>query len=209
VSDAAERELLAQARGGDVGAEAELLRRRLRSGQLQRGQLELAAGLGSPSARLLLESQDPPAGEWWVERWLEGIQLEPPWRGPLWVRLALAVARPGLELTGVADAEERLDEVRRRLEDPHAVLPFEDCFRVTREAGVKRQDALRACRAALGLAARISQPSVGDWGMDAIRAAVRLRGEAQVQAEIQVALVPWLLGFADPVRPSRSPGEGI
>ncbi|MGE0706757.1 MAG: FHA domain-containing protein [Planctomycetota bacterium] len=106
MADRGERDLERRAAAGDAEAEAELLARRLRRGELGEERLSLAADLGHLPACLALDRQPPPDFHAWLE------QLYARWGRWVAVRVALALARlqlPLIEPTGAGSpgGEER------------------------------------------------------------------------------------------------------
>jgi hypothetical protein len=154
VADARLRALSRAADQGDVEARARLLALRLRTGDLERAALEVAAYVGDPAARLVLgpEAPDLPtvairsaraAPELNQRRWITGLRA---YGKPWLVRAALAVAH---DRAGAWAEWDAADERPRRALDSAAEWLACPCDEHVRAADVAHHAALGAAQALL------------------------------------------------------------
>ena len=181
--DEAERELERSAQRGDLEAEAELLRRQLRSGEVRKRSLGRAASLGHEPSRLALGLQETSREDW--VGFLHYLPLSGAVRAALAALLAQDSASCGrgwdLAAAWARDpcpkhhAAAREEFERGQLRSQELVLL----------AGLVRSDRGR-------LHALVEE--VGAQVPD-------------LRERIRTALVPWLLGRGDPLAASREDGE--
>lgn len=220
------RDLQRSAQAGDRSAEVLLLRRRLRAGDLSPEGLSLAAFLGHPASRELLAPEAPevPAG---YQDWLE--QLRPRGHEVV-MRASVAAARRVASLLAPllrgSDAEHPqpiLDAAEEALVCPclphvaSVLRAAQACAEARRRPEAVRLDREReaAVSAATSIALLFADPDSAWEVMHHARlaafAAVRadpgadqdtLPGRAGhvIKDALGAELIPWALGYGDPVR---------
>lgn len=182
MGDEAERELERAAQRGDLEAEAELLKRHLRTRSLSRRALGQAAALGHEPSRLALGLEEP-AREDWIGL-LHPLPLSGVVRAALVALEATGSRGPGWELAAAWAREPgagRHAAARAEFERGALATP-----ELTLLAGLTRSD-----RGRLGSLVEDLAPEVPD-----------------LRARVRAALVPWLLGRGDPLRPTAGGGGG-
>jgi hypothetical protein len=179
VADEAERELERAAQRGDSSAEAELLRRQLRTGAVSKRALGRAAALGHEPSRLALGLEEPSREDW------IGFLHYLPLSGA--VRAALTALRAtdaegcglGWDLAAAwARSPRPKHHAAARAAFEEGALPLRE---LTLLAGLVRSDRGRL------------QRLVEEVGADV----------PDLREQIRADLVPWLLGRRDPLGPTE------
>ena len=214
MSDADLRELERRFREtGSVEDEAAWLRARVQAGELEQGKLELAAYCGHEGARSLFAAREddlPPTKARELRRWIRGLSRAG--RTPQ-VRAALAVVTPEVR-TGSPEVRHLLASAAQwcltpsqaRADQAEAAAtclpPNED------DPGYQEGDDGRflEARSVANLAAAAQRHDKDDQAFDYwLKLAFHNVAEgplwiAEAKSTIQAELVPWALGYGDPVR---------
>lgn len=202
MTDARLRQL--ERRWRESGAErdhARYLVERLRTGELSLERARLAAHLGEPAAREALGLDDEPADPGGQRAWAVALGS---WRGQVAARAALAAARLVLPVFDRGLNPDPRPRRALRAAELCVVCPCDGHTARAAAAGehaeaVAHDDAgtavWEAVRATLGPASEV---------LGALEAAVvaagRVTSVVAVRAAIREALVPWALGYGDPVQ---------
>ncbi|MCA9630804.1 MAG: hypothetical protein KC766_24210 [Myxococcales bacterium] len=194
---------------GSAEDEAAWLRARVQAGELERSSLELAAYLGSEAAREFLgpsaprHTLAPKTGVLGFVR--KGLAF---W-GPLpCLRAAIAATR--MVISDSDDLPEEVGRIRVHLAEEYAVDPRDDILQRLRAQprtplpqNERWQTQWWICtRCAWALSAQEDPGNLFTWkAKDAVEEVTKAVGsESPVRAAITAELIPWALGYRDPVR---------
>lgn len=208
MSDQRSRELERAFRAtGSVADEAAWLGARLRAGEVEQTKVELAVFLGSGAARLVIGDRAP-------------IHTRPPrsgvkgfvrkglaqWGHVVLVRAAIAAAR--LVVRDDEDLPEAVGRGNLHLAEEYAIEPRQALMRALvlplpqprDERWHSRWWACFGCTCTLS-ALDIGGPQPGWHAKDTAESVAKVvGGDAAVRAGIVAELLPWALGYSDPVR---------
>ncbi|MCO5166489.1 MAG: hypothetical protein M9894_09005 [Planctomycetes bacterium] len=200
MADARLRTLERRWRESGAGCDhARFLVERLRAGEVEPEQVLLAAHLGDAGAREALGLEGDPAAPG-QRAWTTALGA---WRGPVPARAALAAARLVLP---VFDRGLNPDpRPRRALRAGEAQVVCPCAAHAQRAAAAAEQaDALASDDAGTAVWAAVQATcATGDEALPLLESAVvsagRVAGVVAVRAAVRDALVPWALGYEDPL----------
>ena len=199
---------------GSVEDEAAYLRARVQAGELEQSRLELAAHCGDPAASIALPTRAASEG---LRAWTAGLRSQ----GQA-VATRAAVACGHVAYPAWAGVEESVVGLRWTKDQRAAALaaiqaaehwvqcPCDRHAEAARVAGhlVSRWPSPECCFEFVAGTAWTKNPATSGWFPTAVSTACMLTSEDQVRAAVQAELVPWALGYSDPVW-SRVTKRGI